>query len=183
MSRGFPSMTALLGLLAVAGFQNRDKLAEMLGGGASNNPAGPGQQGYGQQSGGLGGLLSGGASSGSGGAGYSQQQGGLGGLLGGLGGGGLGGLLGGGLGELVENFKQKGHGEVADSWVGHGPNRQIEPHQLEQAIGPDVLETLSQQTGLSRDELLSRLSTTLPEAVDKYTPEGRLPSQSEFSRF
>jgi uncharacterized protein YidB (DUF937 family) len=46
-----------------------------------------------------------------------------------------------------------------------------------------VLETLSQQTGLSRDELLSRLSTTLPEAVDKYTPEGRLPSQSEFSRF
>jgi uncharacterized protein YidB (DUF937 family) len=78
------------------------------------------------------------------------------------------------LGELVENFKQKGHGEVADSWVGHGPNRQIEPHQLEQAIGPDVLETLSQQTGLSRDELLSRLSTTLPEAVDKYTPEGRL---------
>ena len=184
MSRGFPSMTALLGLLAVAGFQNRDKLAEMLGGGgASNNPAGPGQQGYGQQSGGLGGLLGGGAPSSSGGAGYGQQQGGLGGLLGGLGGGGLGGLLGGGLGELVENFKQKGHGEVADSWVGHGPNRQIEPHQLEQAIGPDVLEMLSQQTGLSRDELLSRLSTTLPDAVDKYTPEGRLPSQSEFSRF
>ncbi len=183
MSRGFPSMTALLGLLAVAGFQNRDKLAEMLGSGTSNNPGGPGQQGYGQQSGGLGGMLGGGATGSSGGAGYNQQQGGLGGLLSGLGGGGLGGLLGGGLGELVENFKQKGHGEVADSWVGHGPNRQIEPHQLEQAIGPDVLETLSQQTGLSRDELLSRLSTTLPEAVDKYTPEGRLPSQSEFSRF
>ncbi len=183
MSRGFPSMTALLGLLAVAGFQNRDKLAEMLGSGTSNNPGGRGQQGYGQQSGGLGGMLGGGATGSSGGAGYGQQQGGLGGLLGGLGSGGLGGLLGGGLGELVENFRQKGHGEVADSWVGHGPNRQIEPHQLEQAIGPDVLETLSQQTGLSRDELLSRLSTTLPEAVDKYTPEGRLPSQSEFSRF
>ena len=183
MSRGFPSMTALLGLLAVAGFQNRDKLAEMLGSGTSNNPGGPGQQGYGQQSGGLGGMLGGGATGSSGGAGYGQQQGGLGGLLSGLGSGGLGGLLGGGLGELVENFKQKGHGEVADSWVGHGPNRQIEPHQLEQAIGPDVLQTLSQQTGLSRDELLSRLSTTLPEAVDKYTPEGRLPSQSEFSRF
>jgi uncharacterized protein YidB (DUF937 family) len=177
-------MTALLGLLAVAGFQNRDKLAEMLGGGgASNNPGSLGQQGYGRQSGGLGGLLGGGASSNSGSAGYSQQQGGLGGLLSGLGGGGLGGLLGGGLGELVENFKQKGHGEVADSWVGHGPNRQIAPHQLEQAIGPDVLETLSQQTGLSREDLLSRLSTTLPDAVDKYTPEGRLPSQSEFSRF
>ena len=27
MSRGFPSMTALLGLLAVAGYQNREKIA------------------------------------------------------------------------------------------------------------------------------------------------------------
>jgi len=32
MNRGFPSMTALLGLLAVAGYQNRDRIAEMLGG-------------------------------------------------------------------------------------------------------------------------------------------------------
>ena len=32
MSRGFPSMTALLGLLAVAGYQNRDKISEWLGG-------------------------------------------------------------------------------------------------------------------------------------------------------
>ena len=30
MSRGMPSMVALLGLLAVAGYQNRDKIAEML---------------------------------------------------------------------------------------------------------------------------------------------------------
>ena len=32
MSKGYPSMTALLGLLAVAGFQNRDKISEWLGG-------------------------------------------------------------------------------------------------------------------------------------------------------
>jgi uncharacterized protein YidB (DUF937 family) len=148
MSRGFPSMTALLGLLAIAGYQNRDKLAEMLGGTASSNPGAPGQ----------------------------PQQGGLGGLLGNLGGGGVGGLLGGGLGELVERFRQSGQGEVADSWVGHGPNKEIAPPQLEQAIGPDVLATLSQQTGLSRDEILARLSRELPHAVDKYTPDGRLPS-------
>ena len=30
MSRGLPSMTALLGLLAIAGYQNRDKLGELL---------------------------------------------------------------------------------------------------------------------------------------------------------
>ena len=157
MSRGFPSMTALLGLLAIAGYQNRDKLSEMiggLGGGASGAPGSAGGMG------GAGGL------------------GGLGGLLGGLGGAGAGGLLSGGLGELVDRFKQNGHAETAESWVGTGPNKEVAPHQLEQAIGSDVLDNLTKQTGLSREELLSRLSRELPQAVDKYTPEGRIPTHS-----
>ena len=52
MNRGFPSMTALLGLLAVAGYQNRDKIAEMLRGASASTP---GASGQGQ--GGIGGLL------------------------------------------------------------------------------------------------------------------------------
>ena len=149
MSRGFPSMTALLGLLAIAGYQNRDKLAEMLGGKQGVPGAPQGQSG-------LGGLL--------------------GQLSGGLGAGGVGGLLSGELGELVDRFKQSGHGETVDSWVSSGPNKQLAPSQLEQAIGPDVLDTLTKQTGLSREEILVRLSRELPDAVDKYTPEGRLPA-------
>jgi uncharacterized protein YidB (DUF937 family) len=148
MSRGFPSMTALLGLLAIAGYQNRDKLAEMLGGKQSAPATSQGQTG-------LGGLL--------------------GQIRGGLGAGGVGGLLSGGLGELVERFKKSGHADTVDSWVGTGPNKQIAPSQVEQAIGPDVLETLEKQTGLSREEILARLSRELPDAVDKYTPQGRLP--------
>jgi len=45
-----------------------------------------------------------------------------------------------------------------------------------------VLATLSRQTGLSKEELLARLSRELPSAVDKYTPQGRLPSEAEYSR-
>jgi uncharacterized protein YidB (DUF937 family) len=150
MSRGFPSMTALLGLLAIAGYQNRDKLAEMLGG----NKQGASGTAEGQT--GLGALL--------------------GQLSGSLGAGGVGGLLSGGLGELVERFKQSGQADTVDSWVSTGPNKQIAPSQVEHAIGPDVLETLSKQTGLSREEILARLSRELPEAVDKYTPQGRLPA-------
>jgi uncharacterized protein YidB (DUF937 family) len=161
MSRGFPSMTALLGLLAVAGYQNRDKLAEMLSGASSS----PGRSGLGM-----------GQQGGAGRVGAGEPGGGLGGLLGGLGGAGVGGLLGGGLGELVESFRQHGQGDVADSWVGTGPNKEIAPSQLEQAIGSDVLSHLTQQTGLSKEELLSRLSRELPQAVDKYTPDGRIPS-------
>jgi uncharacterized protein YidB (DUF937 family) len=154
MSRGFPSMTALLGLLALAGYQNRDKLGELLRGATQGTPGKPGESG-------LGGLL--------------------GQLTGGLAGGGAGGLLTGGLGELVDRFKQTGHGEAADSWVRQGPNQQIAPTQLEKAIGPEVLETLTRQTGLSREELLARLSRELPDAVDKYTPQGRLPTGAELS--
>ena len=163
MSRGFPSMTALLGLLAVAGYQHRDKIAEMLGGIGQNTPGGTGQS------------TSGGA-----------RQSGISGLLGqlsrSLGGASAGGLLSGGLGELLESFKQSGHGETAESWVGTGPNQPVTPPQLEQAIGPEVLETLSKQTGLSREELLARLSRELPDAVDKYTPHGRLPTEADVPR-
>jgi uncharacterized protein YidB (DUF937 family) len=52
----------------------------------------------------------------------------------------------------------------------------VAPPQLKQAIGADVLAALEQQTGLSQDEILTRLSRELPTAVDKYTPGGRLPN-------
>jgi uncharacterized protein YidB (DUF937 family) len=153
MSRGIPSMTALLGMLAIAGYQNRDKLAEMLGGHGSNTPT-PG--GGSAPQAGLGGLL-----------------GNLGGMLGGAG---AGGLLSGGLGQLLDTFKENGHGETAQSWIDRGPNKEISPGQLKEAIGPDVLARLEQQTGMPEQELLARLSRELPRAVDQYTPEGRLPS-------
>lgn len=159
-NRGFPSMTALLGLIAIAGYQNRDKIAELLRGRSTDKSRVTEQSPR-----------------------QAQQQGGLDGLLDNLGNaGGIAGILGGGLRELVDRFRQSGQGEAAGSWVGTGPNREIAPQQLEQAIGSDVLATLSQQTGLSREELLARLSRELPDAVDKYTPEGRLPTTDELSR-
>ena len=142
MARGFPSMTALLGLLAIAGYQNRDKIAEILSGLGKGAPA----------------------------------PGGLGGLLGNLGAGGPGGLLSGGLKELVDRFTANGQEDAVNSWVGTGPNKNISEDQLKSAIGPDALASLSKETGLSEAEILSRLSRALPDAVDKYTPEGRLPA-------
>ena len=44
----------------------------------------------------------------------------------------------------------------------------------ELALKPDVLDGLAEQTGLSREVLLKRLSAVLPEMVDKMTPNGRL---------
>lgn len=167
MARGYPSMTALLGLLAVVGYQNRDKIAEMLGSGRRSDATGVDPDGSPRRDPQTGGF------------GRDTETGGLGGLLGSLGGGlggagGAGGLLGGGLKDLIDRFREAGQGETVDSWVGRGPNRDIAPTELERAIGSDTLDELSRSTGLSRAEILSRLSRTLPEAVDRYTPEGRL---------
>jgi uncharacterized protein YidB (DUF937 family) len=156
MSRGYPSMTALLALLAVAGYQNRGKIAEWLNA-AQGKAIGPPPGG--SPGGGLPANLSG--------------------MLAGTS---LGDLLSGGLRDLVNTFKQAGQGDAADSWVGRGPNKPIGRSELEQAIGPEVLETLSRQTGLSREQIVSRLSSNLPEAVDKYTPEGRIPTGPDLSR-
>src|SRR4051812_14210861 len=167
MSRG---LTALLGLLAVAGYQNRDKIAEMLRGAGqiASGASGPGAQG---------GVVGGPPTS----AG-SAGAGGLGGLLEGFSGANPGGFLSKGLHDLVSSFNQTGQGEAAQSWVGRGPNKEIAPPHLEQAIGPDVLASLSERTGLSREELLQRLSRELPNAVDRYTPDGRLPTEADLSR-
>ena len=159
MSRGRPSMVALLGLLAVAGYQNRAKIAEWLGGLKQQPGGAPGANDVQANPGGV--------------------LGNLGGLLGGAS---VGGVLSGGLRDLVERFKQNGQGGAADSWVQRGPNQQLSADQLEQAIGTDTMNTLTEQTGLSREELLSRLTRELPAAVDKLTPEGRLPTEDEAAR-
>ena len=111
----------------------------------------------------------------------------LGGLLGGMGGRGMpgglgGGALSGGLSDLVRQMERNGHGDTARSWVGRGENRRIAPEELDQALGPDTVDSLAQQAGIDRIGLLSGLSEQLPEVVDQLTPEGRLPTDEEAER-
>jgi uncharacterized protein YidB (DUF937 family) len=122
--------------------------------------------------GGLGGALGG-----SGGLG-DLLKGGLGGLLAG---GAAGSVLSGGLGDLLNQLQQGGQGETANTWVGKGENKAIEPGDLAKALGADQIESLSAQSGLSRDELLSGLSQYLPQVIDHLTPDGRLPTENEIS--
>lgn len=151
-------MVALLGLLAVAGYQNREKLGELLNGsgGQPADPANPGRS----STGGLGGLLND--------------------LGGALGGASAGSVLSGGLGDLVDRFRQTGHSRQADSWINAGEdNVPVEASDLEEALGEETIAELTRKTGLSRAELLERLSKTLPDAVNRMTPNGRIPTEAE----
>jgi uncharacterized protein YidB (DUF937 family) len=91
---------------------------------------------------------------------------------------GAGGLLG-GLGGLLNKLQKGGLGDAANSWVAPGQNQPVSPGQLGSALGPDIIKTLAQRSGLSEEELSKQLSQALPALVDKLTPQGRLPTAAE----
>ena len=127
----------------------------------------------------------------SGSAGAGPADGGGSGNLGDLLRGTLGGVLGGaaavtvlngGHGGLLKQLQENGQGDVAHSWVGTGPNKTISEGDLSSALGGDTLDTLSQQTGMGRDDLLEGLRQYLPRFVDQLTPDGRVPNEDEAQR-
>ncbi|MGE3148103.1 MAG: YidB family protein [Pseudorhodoplanes sp.] len=191
-----PITMALIGLLAYKAFKHLTNSqpgaapAQIPGGTRASLPDNAADGGLGNL-GGLGDLLrnglgapntAGGSTAGSGGGLGGLLQGGLGGLGGLLAGGAAGTVLGSGLNDLLKQLQQAGHSETASSWVGTGPNRNIAPDDLGQALGEDAIQSLAQQSGLSRDELLTGLSQQLPELIDKLTPDGRMPTENELSR-
>jgi len=81
----------------------------------------------------------------------------------------------GGIQGVVSEFERNGLGRTVKSWVGTGPNQPISPEDLQKALGPDLLQQLSEKSGLSVPELSQKLSQILPQAVDKLTPGGSIP--------
>ena len=176
---GVPSwMWAALGLLAYKALKG-GAVGNVMGGNSNGGPATAGRAG-----GGLGDIVgqllgrsSPGSTTAAGGAG-------LGGLLGGLlAGGAAGNLLSGGLRNLVEDMQQNGHAAAAQSWIGAGPNQALSPNDLASALGADDIDAVSSQLGMPREQVLSDLSHHLPDLVDRLTPNGRMPSDSEASQW
>ena len=95
----------------------------------------------------------------------------------------LGKLLGqtnlGSIGGLLQQLQQGGLADQVNSWVSTGSNQPVNPQQLEQALGPEAIAELQQQTGIPRDQLMSELAQHLPEAVSEATPQGRLPDTDD----
>ncbi len=177
-SGGMSPMTmAILALLAYKAVKHLSGSQTSPAGSAPSAPQQiPGTTTASADGGGLGGLLSGGLG--------DLMKGPLGGTLGGLlAGGAAGGALSGGLNDLLKQFQESGHTETANSWVGTGPNKAISPGDLASALGADQISTLSSQTGLSREELLAGLAKQLPDVINQLTPNGRLPTEHEASRW
>ena len=78
------------------------------------------------------------------------------------------------IGGLVSGLKEKGLGNVADSWLGDGENAEISADQLKDVLGADKVAQAAQQLGTDEGSLLSGLKDSLPQVVDQASKGGSL---------
>jgi len=90
----------------------------------------------------------------------------------------LDGLLGGGdkadIGGLVSGLKEKGLGDIAESWLGDGENKEISAEQLKESLGADEVAQAAEKLGTDEESLLGGLKDALPQLVDKASSGGSL---------
>lgn len=85
----------------------------------------------------------------------------------------------GGLDAVVKNFQEGGFKRQVDSWVSTGKNEAINAIEVGQAVGVEKLKKLAEATGVDYDKARDLLAEYLPIAIDKSTPEGKLPPKDQ----
>ena len=85
----------------------------------------------------------------------------------------------GGIGGLLQRMQQAGAGPQGHSWVGTGQNESISPDMLSQIFGSGQMDDIARQLGVSRDEAASTVAQALPDVVDRMTPSGAIPDDSD----
>ncbi len=90
------------------------------------------------------------------------------------------GMVGGqeGLNKLVSQLQSGGLGQKVQSWIGKGSNQPVTGQEIGSALGQDKVEQLSEQTGLSQNQVTDDLAKQLPRVIDQLTPDGHVPDQA-----
>jgi len=84
----------------------------------------------------------------------------------------------GGLNGLIQAFHTNGLGGLVNSWTSTGENQPATPDQMQQALGSDKVQAMAQSLGISPDAAKSTLAQLMPMLIDKLTPNGSVPEQS-----
>jgi uncharacterized protein YidB (DUF937 family) len=81
----------------------------------------------------------------------------------------------GGLANVLKRFEASGFISKVRSWVAAGPNQPINSIEALQLFGLRALRDMADKAGISTDRLRELLAELLPQAVDRATPDGKLP--------
>lgn len=89
---------------------------------------------------------------------------------------------GGGLSGLLQQFRAKGLGYLADSWVGTGQNLPLEADQVQSVFGQEQIRQMAAKAGIAPEALSAKLAELLPQVIDKATPNGSIPDQNSLQQ-
>jgi uncharacterized protein YidB (DUF937 family) len=81
----------------------------------------------------------------------------------------------GGLSAIVAKLQQAGFGDQVKSWIGTGQSLPITADQLRQVLGNDTVRQLAAKYNIPIDQVAEVLAHQLPLAVDRASPDGKLP--------
>jgi uncharacterized protein YidB (DUF937 family) len=81
----------------------------------------------------------------------------------------------GGLNAIIAKLQQGGFGDQVKSWIGTGQNLPVTADQLKQVLGSDMVRQLAAKYNIPIDQVTEVLAHQLPLAVDRASPDGRLP--------
>jgi uncharacterized protein YidB (DUF937 family) len=84
----------------------------------------------------------------------------------------------GGLNGLVQSFHDNGMSGLVNSWTSTGANQPVAPEQIQQVLGSEKVQAIAQKLGVSPEAASSTLAQMLPGIIDKLTPNGSVPNQS-----
>jgi uncharacterized protein YidB (DUF937 family) len=85
----------------------------------------------------------------------------------------------GGIDAVVADFKNGGFKKKVESWVSTGTNEAISSIEVGQAIGIEKVKKLAESAGIDVNKARDLLAEYLPVAIDKATPEGKLPEEKK----
>ncbi len=76
----------------------------------------------------------------------------------------------------MQKFQAAGMGDSVNSWVGRGRTCRWRATRSGNVLrpGPDVAD-LAERMGLSTGDLSAQMAQVLPQAVDHFTPNGKVP--------
>ncbi|WP_457798355.1 YidB family protein [Methylocystis sp. S23] len=81
----------------------------------------------------------------------------------------------GGLDAVVKKFQSGGYKQQVESWISTGQNQAISAIEVGQAVGIEKIKKLAEAAGVDVSKARDLLAEYLPVAIDKATPEGKLP--------
>ena len=80
-----------------------------------------------------------------------------------------------GLPGILTKLQASGLDKQVMSWVGGGKNEPVTGSEIKQAVDPQQLQQMAQQTGMSTDQVADHVAEALPHVVDQATPGGQVP--------